>query len=343
MLYLDVSIFIVFLVFSNLEVTKVLLEVLHIHPERAVIFCLTEVTYLAGLVVPELRFVRPVALPFGSTPWISDLNEECVLSIGGCHRFCGDEGVSVTGDESELITEYLLLLGRYIIDACAHDPIFTVCILDHYAGIFNFAEGVVEGWRARQVSHGKIILTTDNPFKVTVDLSPCLLEEYTPKFVSVSLAESGSALIADNKVIDTDHLSNTVLDHPHGVDTLWAHFVGNEEFPDSIWPLSKDTHDGEEVAIAKATLLDICWLDLLEEDSEIALIIVEGGNIGRSDPLIVRPCLHPSSKFVVWAIPIPVETLALWWEFRVGPLVIATLVENVCKSLFFWFFVHFWK
>ena len=63
----------------------------------------------------------------------------------------------------------------------------------------------------------------------------------------------------------------------------------NEKLLDSCRHFRKHREYGQEVTVTEQTLLDILWLDLVEEDLQFAFIVVEGGNLRRAHPLERTP------------------------------------------------------
>jgi hypothetical protein len=122
-----------------------------------------------------------------------------------------------------------------------------------------------------------------------MQLGPCLLQQNNPKFIAIGCREDRLLILARNKVINDNHLLDSILGYIQSKNALLVDLVCFKEALDPVWLLCEHAEHTEKVAVAEGSLLDISWLNFACKNLEFALVIIETGYISGPDPLESPP------------------------------------------------------
>lgn len=118
-----------------------------------------------------------------------------------------------------------------------------------------------------------------------MNLGPCFLENDDPEFVTVGTSEAWRLVEARDEVIHDDLLMEAILIHLHAPDALLVHLVRLEQPVYTVGELGEHGQSRQEVAIAENSLPNIVGSNTIGKDGQLALIVVQLGDLSGSDPL----------------------------------------------------------
>jgi len=239
-----------------------LLEIIEVHPENTVI-AIYKSNLISQFFRPERRLVRPVAVPFTTTPWVSELDETNGVAVDVEHLGGGKESVSVTWHDTLLLSKARIISVRH---TATHHEVLLVVLEDLLEGvIIDSAEEVT--WSTNKVSDCFILETSSDSVVAAVKLGPHLLEEDDPKFRSVRSRECDFVALARDEIINDNLHLDTILKHSCSVNAKLVGVFVQEHCPDSFGFLCDGGKRGKEVAITDLSLLDVVWLNITVEDT----------------------------------------------------------------------------
>ena len=115
-----------------------------------------------------------------------------------------------------------------------------------------------------QSSDSLVTVATVEMLVVSVVLGPGLLHDGHPKTLIFAMRSHRGLAFKDWKiVVDNNGVGQAHSEEVHGVDTIVAALVINEEFLNAAWFLSNGRGTRKEPAVTERTLNHVSWYDTL--------------------------------------------------------------------------------
>ena len=98
-------------------------------------------------------------------------------------------------------------------------------------------------------------------------------------------------------------MAHAILCDPYSIDALIGHFITNEQFSDAFRILREHTQHTQEIAITKCTLHNVCRINLVIKDADLA----HRFELGYALPLYLRKLFLKQRRILANAIIVVFE------------------------------------
>ena len=176
----------------------------------------------------------------------------------------GDEGVGVSRNNTCITCNFTLSMT-----GCHHSEVSLVCHLERLEKllwILNSLMWETFRWDTNEMTSGEAWETALCSCIGAVKFSPGFLKDRHPEFSILTRGKCWRSIWTTwQMVIDNDRMLNSIDEELDHVNTSIIQTLSHEHVRDTIRELSQGTKHSEEVAVSKASLVDIIWMDTTGE------------------------------------------------------------------------------